>query len=55
MRSKRHINILLLIPFFSLVFHVTPNSPSTNLKNDGVDWDIRMVLHVSFKVMYFVL
>ena len=37
-RSKRHVNILPLIAFFSLVFHMTLNSHNTNLKNGGVDW-----------------
>ena len=54
MRYKR---ILLLIAFFSLVFHVILNSHNTKLKNDGVHWgslDIQIVLHVGFKAMYFV-
>jgi len=33
---KRYINILLLIAFFRLVFHVSLNSRNTKLKNDGV-------------------
>ena len=56
-RYKRYLNILLLIAFFSLVFHVTLNSRSTKLKNYGVHWgslDIQIVLHVGFKAMYFV-
>ena len=54
---KRYLNILLLIAFFSLVFHVTLNSRNTKLKNDWVHWgslDIQIVLHVGFKAMYFV-
>ena len=33
MRYKRYLNILFLIAFFSLVFHVTFNSRNTKLKN----------------------
>ena len=32
MRYKRYLNILLLIAFFSLVFHVTLNNRNTKLK-----------------------
>ena len=57
MRFKHYLNILLLIAFFCLVFHVTLNSRNTKLKTYGVHWgllDIQIVLHVSFKAMYFV-
>ena len=54
---KCYLNILLLIAFFCLVFHVSLNSRNTKLKNDGVHWgslDIYAILHISFKAMYFV-
>jgi len=35
---KRYVNILLLIAFFIMIFHVTLNSRNTKLKNDGVQW-----------------
>ena len=57
MHYKRYLNILLLIAFFSLVFHMTLNSRNTKLKNYGVhcgSLDIQIVLHVGFKAMYFV-
>ena len=57
MRHKRYLNTLLLIAFFSLVFHMTLNSHNTKLKNDGVHWgslDIQIILHVGFKALYFV-
>ena len=54
---KRYLNILVLIAFFSLVFHVTLNSRNTKLKNYGVHWgslDIQIFLHIGSKPMYFV-
>ena len=47
-----------LITFFDLVFHMIVRSLNTKLKNDGNCWeslDIQIILHVSFKAMYFVL
>jgi len=51
---KRHPNILPLIAFFCVEFHVTLNSLNPNLTNGGEHWgtlDILLLLHVSFKVM----
>ena len=56
-RYKCYLNILLLIVFFSLVFHVILNSRNTKLKSDGVHWgslDIQIVLHIGFKAVYLV-
>ena len=51
------LDILLLIAFFSLVFHGSLNSRNTKLKNDGVHWSSysrSSFTYVSFKAMYFV-
>ena len=58
MHYKWYLNTLLLIAFFSLVFHVTLNSRNTKLNNYGVHWgslDIQIVLHIGFKDMSFFL
>ena len=55
MRYKRYLNILLLIAFFSLVFHTTLNSCNTKLKNNGVhrgSLDIQIVLHVGYVLCF---
>jgi len=39
-RLERYLNILLLITFFRLVFHMSLNSRNTKLKNAGVHWDL---------------